>query len=118
MITLEQVKEVFNNLSDNDEEYVYELPYERVGTVVELANAPADWNILVVDTSSVETQYDSYGNGYTENGAVIFSVSDHDELKYFRLPMDYASYDGWSVDYNKLTEAHQVSRTVTYWDAV
>jgi hypothetical protein len=120
MINVEKVKEVFSNLSETEDNDMHDLVYQGKGYVLHLTGAPKEWIIQLLDTRNAETQYDSYGYGSLEDGFVVISIlnSTTQEFKYFSIPVEYASYEGWSVYPEKIKEVYQATKIITAWENV
>jgi hypothetical protein len=116
---LEDVKAVFNKIEEASDDAFYEIPYASVGLFAEDGEegVPDGWTISVHE-SQTERNYDSYGNAYTEDGYVVFRVEDDVDSALYLLPVNYASYDGWSIDVSKMVKTEKKEKVVTTWEWV
>jgi hypothetical protein len=116
VITKETVIGWFN---DQEEDlYDYDLPYLSVGDFVELPSIP-DGYILKVIATQTNRDYDSYGNRHLEDGYIVFSVTGPDgTYEDFKLPMGYASYEGWEYRVSDIAPTVQKEKVITVWEWV
>ena len=116
-LTAAQVIEWFTDSEYEDEigEILCDLPYESVGAVVELPNV-TDFQITVAFLNT-DRNHDSYGYSYLEDGYIILAVTDRSgSTKNFKLPMSYASFEGWDWNVREITEATYSQKIVTTWE--
>lgn len=114
MIDVQMIRDIF----ENDEDYIYdELRYVNVGQILHLDRAPKNFTFKVVDTNT-DAEYDSYGNGYLNDGFVVFEVHDDytDETEIFKIPGTYSSYEGDSWHINKISAVVKTQKVVTTWE--
>ncbi len=93
-----------------------DLPYEgHEGYVLELPHV-TDYQVSVVFMKT-DRRHDSYGYTYLDDGYVILAVTGIDgSSKNFKLPYGYASFEGWSWDVDKITEAFYREKVITTWE--
>lgn len=113
---LEDVKAVFGEIEEANEDAFYDIPYADKGLFAEdgQEGVPVGWNIYVHDVQT-DLSYDSYGNGYTEDAAVIFRVTDDVNEQLYLLPVSYASFEGWSIRTDRLVKTAKTERVVSEW---
>jgi hypothetical protein len=114
---LDDVKAVLEVLEENNPDLFYELPYLSKGLFVDAdeEGVPEGWSIFVHEVNA-EREYDSYGNGYTEDAYVVFRIEDNVKEQLYLLPVAYASYDGWTINVRQLVTTKQVEKVVKSWD--
>lgn len=96
--------------------YDYDLPYLSVDDFIELPSIP-DGYILKVIASKADRDYDSYGNSFLEDGYIIFSVTAPDgDSSDFKLPLSYASYEGWEYRVNGIAPTVRKEKVITTWE--
>jgi hypothetical protein len=110
---VDDVKSVLHELEDNNPDLFYDLPYSGTGLLVDddEEGLPDGWSIFTHEVHT-DRMYDSYGNGYTEDGFVILRVTNGTDEQLYRLPVNYASFQGWDVDVRKLSKTQQVEKVV------
>lgn len=115
MISAEMVKDWFKNSEDTL--YDLDLEYSSEGDDIELEDMPSEYKLKVV-VSNTERDYDSYGY-QSVDGYIVFSVTDSaGESENFKLPVSYASFEGWAFDINGIAPTVQKEKVVTYWEWV
>jgi hypothetical protein len=114
--TLEDVKQWVQHAYHDDE--LEDLGYVSEGDVLEMSTLPEGYSAKVV-FSNTKRDYDSYGYQYLEDGYIVFSITDSEgDVQNFKFPIDYASYEGWSYDYNDITPTTHQAKVVTTWEWV
>jgi hypothetical protein len=102
--------------SDTGADWLYDSGYNaEKGQVIPVEGAPANWQFTVKDTNT-ETQYDSYGNGYLNDGYIVFEVTNGEETALYKLPMQYASYDGWDFQLRYIVPVQKVEKVISVWE--
>lgn len=111
------VKEILRTEDGEYGDFIVELHYQSVDSVIEFNEQalPENW-VISVKAVNDEYSYDSYGNGYTEDAYVILSVTDGVETALYKLPGEYASYEGWTWELDKLAEVRSTEKVVTVWE--
>lgn len=112
----EDVRSIFMAAYDND--YLCDLAYETAnGRKLDLGDTeiPEGWSFKVVEANT-DRDYDSYGNASTENGYIVFSASDGNDSVLYQLPVNYASYEGWNIEVNKIHQVHKTEKVVTVYE--
>ena len=120
MINTEDVIEWFRNAEEEeDPDFIYELRYQGKDSTFDVLGAPDEYEFKVV-INHTDISYDSYGNGYTDDGFIVFSVTNTltNESANFKLPVKYASYDGWSWNLNDIRPVIAQEKVVTLWEWV
>lgn len=114
-IDVNDVRSWFKNASDADADELYDITYHSPGYKLVLESVPEGYAIEII-ASENERDYDSYGYS-TVDGYVIFEVTDPEgDKQKFKLPAEYASYDGWSIDYDKITAVEKREKVITTWE--
>jgi hypothetical protein len=112
------IRDLFVNWYETDEggDYLNELPYEAdKGTDIPVADKPEGWTLTVVDKHT-ELERDSYGYGSLEDGYIIFEVSDGTRLALYKLPLTYASFEGWDIATRHIKPTVQRAKTIQIWE--
>lgn len=114
---LSKVKEVFYAMEEANPDIFYDIPYAGTGEFASEGEEglPEGWTISIFE-SNTERDYDSYGNAYTEDGYVVFLVSDGEDEQLYLLPVSYASYEGWDRDLSRLVKTEKKEKVVTTWE--
>lgn len=107
---------------DDGEYRIGELHYEyNKGDKLDLAgveDVPAGW-VFTVQEVDDSKDYDSHGNSYTDSAYVILSVTDSaGNTASYKLPGEYASYEGWSWKLEDVKVVTRQQRLITTWDWV
>jgi hypothetical protein len=98
--------------------YDFELEYLSVGEFIQMPSIPDGYIVKVIATKT-DRNYDSYGNSYLEDGYIVFSVTAPDgTYEDFKLPMSYASFEGWTYDVHNVDRTVQQSKVITTWEWV
>lgn len=104
-------------LIDELRDELYELPYQDEGYVIDLPHV-TDYQVTL-HAKNTNRSYDSYGNGYLEDGYIVLAVSGLDgSTKYFKVPYSYASYEGWNHDLDNVTETVLREKVITRWESI
>lgn len=114
------IRELFSRLHEEDYDQLYELVYGNDDQTInfpEEVTVPEGWEFKAVAVET-ERNYDSYGYAYTEDGKVIFSVSDGNETVLYKLPCSYASFEGWNIDTDKIAQVTKQEKVVTVYEWV
>ncbi len=112
-ISTAEVKSWFQNSEDL---YDLELTYLSKGDIIEMDTVPAGYELKMV-AQNTEREYDSYGNSHLEDGYIVFSVTnDEGESREFKMPLSYASYEGWEYKVNSIAPTSKHVKTVTVWE--
>lgn len=114
---VEAVRNLFNEIYEKDYDLLYDLRYASAGEAIEFEDfeMPEGWKLKVVDNQT-EIQYDSYGNGYTEDGYIIFSATDASDSVLYKFPCAYASYDGWDYKVSEISKVEKREKVITTYE--
>lgn len=113
-ISLEQVKFWFEQAYEDDE--LVDLGYEIEGTILDFDSVPDEYSVKIVATNT-HRNYDSYGDMSLQDGYIVFSVTDSaGNVENFKLPIEYSSYEGWDIDYNRITKTEKREKVITTWE--
>ena len=111
--------EVVQSWFSEAEEELYELDlmYAGVGDKIDLESIPRGYSLEIVSDETSRDR-DSYGS-LSVYGFLVFSVTGPDgDSAFFKLPMSYASYDGWSFDSATIVPTAKQEKVVTSWEWV
>lgn len=111
------INEVISWFTAEEEDlYDYELAYLSKGSQINLDSVPGRFYLEVVD-SNTERNYDSYGYSLLNDGYIIFSVADDEgNTGLFKLPVGYASYEGWTYYPDSITPTVHKEKVITTWE--
>lgn len=122
-LTAEDVKGWFSALLDDGsekydigfEDELIDLPYRKEGYILAVPGV-TDYQVTVATTNTERTS-DSYGYSYLEDGYVILAVTGQDgTAAHFKLPISYASFEGWSWDLSELTKVQLTEKVITTYE--
>jgi hypothetical protein len=115
------VRAIFNTLYEEQEDWFLDLNYDsgasQVWTSEESNVVPEGWTISVEEINT-ETDYDSYGDRSLEDGNIIFKVSDGNAEALYKLPVSYASFEGWSQDLSGIVRVEKREKLITAFEWV
>jgi hypothetical protein len=121
-VTTEEVMEWLHAAADGeDEDAIFELRWATENEVYPINSVPETHEVRVL-ASETDITYDSYGNGYNGDAFVVIQVTElaSGDSANFKLPGEYASYEGWSWHIDKLVQVTEDPKviTVTEWTAI
>lgn len=117
-VSKEEVQEWFEAAIETDEFYDTDLAYMSEGDSVSFDSVPSGYAIKI-EAMSTDRGYDSYGYQHLDDGYIVFKITDPDgESETFKLPVEYASYEGWSYDVSKLAPTTKQEKVVRTWEWV
>lgn len=113
----EDVRNLLTASYDEDYDTIDELAYATNGQEIDLGDVevPEGWVLKTVDVNT-DRDYDSYGNAYTEDGYIVFSVSDGTDSVLYKLPVAYASYEGWDIELRNISQVKKTEKVVTTYE--
>jgi hypothetical protein len=116
---IELVRDAFVAWGDTDEgaDFLYEVRYIDAGDVIPVTGLPGNWEVTMVDTSNAKMNYDSYGYGYINDGFVVFKVTDGVEEALYKLPVEYASFQGSDYHPREIAPVQKTEKTIYVWES-
>jgi len=117
-VTVAELQEWFRNHEDVNYLYELELEYSSVGDTIELSSLPEGYSITVKDLK-LEREYSSYGYQNLHDGYIILTVKDSESKeKDFKIPVTYASFEGWGYEIDNIVPAVRREQTITTYEWV